>query len=191
MIEMVGVLAIITILASMLIPRILSAIDGARLSAAVASVNTVRAAAMDYFSKYGRFAGTNGVAVTAPVDDWDISVLIPEGLMDTPFETSVAVTNQVRLLAAVSAATVPTESNSAFNLDNDTSNGANDAPGQHVIVVYLGTVTIQDAVEINNRIDSQLDRVPQGSTDANTLGRVKYAVSASGVTDVYIYVAHK
>lgn len=191
LIEMVGVLAIIAILAAMLVPRIMSAINDSRVANAVGSINTAKTAALGYFGKYGRFAGTNGVAVTAPVVDWDAAVLVPEGFMDTPLATSVAQTSQVRLVTALTAADAADVSNAAFNLDDNTGNGANDAPGQYVIVAYLGNVPIEDAVSINNRIDGQLDPVIRGSTAENTVGRVKYAAAANGVTDVYVYLAHK
>lgn len=190
LIEMVGVLAIIAILAAILIPRIFAAINESRLNNAVVGVNTAKTAAIGYFGKYGRFGSISGTAVTNDVLNWDVSVLIPEGLLDKPLETKVSVTNQVQLVTAVSSTTTATESNAAYDLDNNTT-VVNDAAGQWVIQAYLYQVPIEDAIEINNRIDGQLDPVTKGSTAVNTLGRVKYAAPSSGVTDVYIYLAHK
>ena len=78
LIEMVGVLAIIAILAALLIPRVFSAIYESRMSNAVGSINTVKAATVGYFGKYGRFAGVGGTVITTlPDSAWD-KVLITE-----------------------------------------------------------------------------------------------------------------
>ncbi|NLH72715.1 MAG: hypothetical protein GX456_06650, partial [Verrucomicrobia bacterium] len=84
--------------------------------------------------------------------------------------------------------------NAAYNLDNNstTPNPANDAAGKWVVQAYIQGVNIDDAIELNNRIDGDLDTVQKGTTTANTLGRVKYTALASDNTvDVRVYLAHK
>jgi prepilin-type N-terminal cleavage/methylation domain-containing protein len=51
LIEMVGVLAVIAILAALLVPKIFAAINDSRYSSAVSSINSVKAASMSYFAK--------------------------------------------------------------------------------------------------------------------------------------------
>src|SRR5213594_3055568 len=53
LIEMIGVLAVIAILASMLIPKIFEAINSARINNTVQSYNTIKTAVMDHYGKYG------------------------------------------------------------------------------------------------------------------------------------------
>ena len=48
MIEMVGVLAVIAILAGLLVPRVFSVITSAKVSAATFGISTVKTAAMMY-----------------------------------------------------------------------------------------------------------------------------------------------
>ena len=190
LIEMVGVLAIIAVLAAILIPKIFAAINESRLNNAVVSANTAKTAALGYFGKYSKFGTLAGADMTTNMLTWDRTVLIPEGYLEKPFETRVATTNRVQMVAASTATTAASASNSAYNLDNNTT-VANDAAGRWVIQAHLGQVSIEDAIEINNRIDGDLDKVARGSTAENLLGRVKYATPSSGLTEVYIYLAHK
>src|SRR6266704_6062192 len=68
LIEMIGVLAVIAILAALLIPKIFEAINNARINNAVVSYNTVKAACMDHYGKYGAIdATTNGATVAQGV----------------------------------------------------------------------------------------------------------------------------
>src|SRR2546426_12807677 len=55
LIEMIGVLAVIAILAAMLIPRVFEAINSARINNAAVSCETIKTAAADHYGKYGRF----------------------------------------------------------------------------------------------------------------------------------------
>jgi len=198
LIEMVGVLAIIAILSALLVPRIFSAINESRINGAVVSLNSVKSAAMSYYGKYGKFGGYGGADLTTTNADWDL-ILMQEELLDKPFETklsNLSSTNahQIQLVAGLPAATAATASNSAYNLDNNSTspNPANDASGKWVVQAYIAGVNIDDAIELNNRIDGDLDFVQKGTTTANTLGRVKYsAPAADNTVDVLVYLAHK
>src|SRR6266704_1896316 len=66
LIEMIGVLAVIAILASLLIPKIFNAINNARVNNAIVSYNTVKTAVADHYAKYGGLdKTTNGTAMPA------------------------------------------------------------------------------------------------------------------------------
>ncbi|MGC8990339.1 MAG: type II secretion system protein [Verrucomicrobiia bacterium] len=198
LIEMVGVLAIIAILSALLVPRIFSAINESRINGAIVSINSAKSAAVAYYGKYGKFGGYGGADLTTTNADWDL-VLLQEELLEKPFETKISnlsSTNahQIQLVAGLSATTAATDVNAAYNLDNNSTspNPANDASGKWVVQAYIQGVNIDDAIELNNRIDGDLDPVQKGSTSANTLGRVKYTAPASDNTvDVRVYLAHK
>lgn len=195
LIEMVGVLAVIAILAALLIPKIFAAINESRLNNAVTSYNSVKSAAMMYFGKYGQFGGTNGVALATQFSggsttNWDLTVLLPEGLVEKPFLTKVGTNNFVAVLPCQNAGvTVDGSDNGAFALAGGGVNTAGN--GQYVVEAVFQGVAADDANQLAQRIDG-----PSFSNGSNTNstyhvnGRVKYAFSQN-VGDVYIYIAHK
>src|SRR3989442_1205450 len=70
LIEMIGVLAVIAILAALLIPKIFEAINNARISNALVSYNTVKTACMDHYAKYGGINNTanRGTSAVPPTN---------------------------------------------------------------------------------------------------------------------------
>src|SRR5262245_12133342 len=66
LIEMIGVLAVIAILAALLIPKIFNAINDSRVNNAVVSYNTIKAASAEHYAKFGAFDKTAaGAAIGA------------------------------------------------------------------------------------------------------------------------------
>ena len=55
LIEMIGVLAIIGILAAVVAPRVIESIRDAKVTSAVASINAAKAAAVNFYQRYDRF----------------------------------------------------------------------------------------------------------------------------------------
>src|ERR1043165_2890846 len=107
LIEMIGVLAVIAILASLLIPKIFEAINSARINNCVVSYNTIKTAVMDHYAKFGKLnsqGGTNDL--TAPIANYDKTILLAEQMIDKPFTVKIGggdpSTNAV--IQAVSAA---------------------------------------------------------------------------------------
>src|SRR5881397_1155627 len=97
LIEMIGVLAVIAILASLLIPKIFESINNARVNNALISYNTVKAACMDHYAKFGAIDKTTGNATVAagtapgvatpgvPGLAFYDGILLEEGFLDKPF----------------------------------------------------------------------------------------------------------
>src|SRR5262245_23524561 len=84
LIEMIGVLAVIAILASLLIPKIFEAINNARINNCAMSIQTVKTAVADHYAKYGSIASSNGVVQTVPINNFD-TILLTETFLDKPF----------------------------------------------------------------------------------------------------------
>src|SRR6266436_252414 len=81
LIEMIGVLAVIAILASLLIPKIYEAINNARISNSALSYNSIKTALADHYAKFGSLTTSNGATIVAGVGEatnFD-RVLITEG----------------------------------------------------------------------------------------------------------------
>ncbi len=121
--EMVGVLAVVGILTTLLVPRIMAAIADADLAADVLSIKSVRSAAEDYFRRYGKFAGVGGAALTSwnnnTSEYWDQKVLLPEQLLEKPFVSRLATNASVRLVTLANV----TPSTPTLNYGNDGSIG--------------------------------------------------------------------
>ena len=91
LIEMIGVLAVIAILAALLIPKVFEAINNSRINNAAVSYNTVKTALTDHYAKWGSLVSSNGTTIvpgagTALVFD---KVLLMEGFLDKPFIVKV------------------------------------------------------------------------------------------------------
>lgn len=195
LIEMIGVLAIIAVLAALLIPRIFSAINESRISGAAMSYNSLKSAAMTYFGKHGRFGDSAGAAysdaaLAAPVV-YD-TVLLQAGVLEKPFATKVGDNATVHIALAAAATVDPADFDAAsvpaFNLDGNAT-VLNEATGRAVIYATLTNVSSDDAKDLNDRIDGATLGSALGAEDAQ--GRVKYGEPVNGNTTVYLYVAHK
>jgi len=192
LIEMIGVLAVIAILASMLIPKIFEAINSARVNNAAVGYNTMKTAVMDHYGKYGSITSSNGVAFTAQqLTNYDSLVLLPESLVDKRFTVKIGDGNTtntvVRVVAMVGAAT-PDGITPNYDLDGD---NVSDTGGTgNLVETVISNVAIADAIDLNNRLDGT------AMGDSNTAnpdkkGRVIYANTGSGLVNVHIYIAHR
>src|SRR5690242_19958807 len=92
LIEMIGVLAVIAILAAVLIPKVFEAINNARVNNAAMSYNTVKTAIADHYAKFGSIAVDGSTAtptvLTPPIPQFD-QVLVKEQFLDKPFATKI------------------------------------------------------------------------------------------------------
>lgn len=184
LIEMVGVLAVIAILAALLVPKIFAAINESRLNNTLGSINTCKTAAIQYFTKNGSFPNAD----TANFD----GTLLAQGFLDKAFEVKLVAAAdadcQVKLTTADGAEAGGSDGNGRFDLDGDETE---DVPADaSVVQVRLANVKPEDARELSLRIDGT-DMSEADTSTADKEGRVAYAVPANGTTTVYVYLAHK
>src|ERR1051325_4630325 len=95
LIEMIGVLAVIAILAALLVPKIFEAINNAKVNNAAVSCNTVKTALADHYAKFGTIPvdGSSGTPVNltpgvGAATNYD-QVLLKEGFLDKPFAVKI------------------------------------------------------------------------------------------------------
>jgi type IV pilus assembly protein PilA len=195
LIEMIGVLAVIAILASMLIPRVFEAINSARVNSTAVACDTIKTAAADHFGKYGQFDLLNGTTIYLPgggnITNYDIAILMPEGLLDKPFSAKIAGAdvnpNSIIQLVRVTGSNNGGPGGNGYSLDGFGTNSI--ANATFVLEAVIKHVSQADAKDLNDRIDgTALGSTPTTGTGDN-LGRVEYGNTFP--TDVYVYLTHR
>lgn len=197
LIEMIGLLTIISVLAAMLIPRIFGAIDESRVSSTASNIGTLRSATVTYFGRYGFFGAAGGVPLnpalhTNEMARWDRQVLLAEGLLEVAFGSHLGTDAALQLVASVPPSTAPNATNSAYNIDgNSAATVANEAGSGYVIQAVMENVALNDARALNRILDGDDTSLGEGETPGVDLaGRVKYDAS-SGAGTLLVYLAHK
>src|SRR5260370_30670083 len=74
LIEMIGVLAVIAILAAVLIPKVFEAINNARVNNAAMTINAVKTACIDHYAKFGSFPLDGTTTPPTALVAWNKSV---------------------------------------------------------------------------------------------------------------------
>jgi prepilin-type N-terminal cleavage/methylation domain-containing protein len=193
LIEMIGVLAVIAILASMLIPRVFEAINSARVNSTAVACETIKTAAADHFGKYGQFDLTNGTGIYQPgggnITNYDVVVLMQEGLLDKPFSARIAGAdvnpNSIIQLVRANGGNWGGPGGAGYSLDGTGAIATTNA--SFVLEAIIKHVTQADAKDLNDRIDGTALGSPVGTADS--AGRVEYG--PNNPTDVYVYLTHR
>lgn len=208
LIEMIGVLAVIAILAAVLIPKVFEAINNSRINNTAMSCNTIKTGVIDHYAKFGTLVQGKTIAnpqdlTAAEMRQYD-AILLLEQLIDKPFapkigdQTLAADATRIEVVAAVANDVGPTASgaaptvtgDAAYNLDN--AGTVNDATGSYVVQAVISGVAYEDAKALDRIIDgTQLSS--SGPTDVTDLrGRVKWAQKGTtGLATVYVYLTHR
>lgn len=181
--EMIGVVAVIAILASMATPMIFDAIRNARVAAFVEDVTVLRTSVARYYEDTGLFpthiptdAGdgrrlllANGVA--SPIGGWNGPYIEKE--FDNPFREG-----GYRSIFATTSAPYQ------FDLDGD-----GNVDTTNVAVLRVDNVTNTDAQRISDILDGDGD-VTTGDSSWNRAGRVKrYGVNGESTSIVLIFLS--
>ena len=202
LIEIIGVVAIIAILAAVLTPRVISVIARGKVNATAQSLASLKTSTADYVGKNGSIpardgTGANNGAVATGRFDADLVAggftekLFNCSIGNQTFDTSALDTRiHVRSLASVSAAVVAAPTATAgggnFNLDRDVAT-ADFTTGQMVVSAFLPGVSITDAIALNKILDGD----DNTGTGADSTGRCMYSAAAGDNTvTVYVYIAH-
>jgi prepilin-type N-terminal cleavage/methylation domain-containing protein len=177
LIEMIGVLAIIAILASLLIPKVFSAIDRSRVNNTVMSYNTIKTAVTDHYGKYGSLLVSNSISMVAP-DGTDFgAVLLAESLIDKPLTVKVGTGAAVILWTNwQNSGGGATMTPAGYLLDGVNQSVSNMTS---ICEIIVSNVAPQDALDVGTILDG-----PTLTTNApDAIGRVKF----DGV-NLYMYV---
>jgi len=201
LIEIIGVVAVIAILAAVLTPRVVSVIARGKVNATAQSLGSLKSATADYIGKNGSVplrAGTGATNAAVATGRFDAD-LIAGGFTEKLFSCSIgnqtfdasALTGRihVRTLTAVSAGAVTTPTATAggdnFNLDRDAAT-ADFTTGQTVATAFIPGTALADAVALNKILDGD----DNTGTSADITGRCMYSDGTGGTVTVYVYIAH-
>ncbi|MEN7343996.1 MAG: prepilin-type N-terminal cleavage/methylation domain-containing protein [Pseudomonadota bacterium] len=180
--EMIGVIAVIAILASMATPLIFEAIRNARISAFVEDVNSLRTSVASYYQDTGRFPlhiptdNRNGRRllttnnVNNPIAGWNGPYIEKE--FANPFQEG-----------GYRAVLTSNNANYQFDLDGD---GNVDTSG--VSVIRVNNVSDADARRISDILDGDGD-VESGAGAWNMAGRVKRFGAAGNSNHLIIFLS--
>jgi prepilin-type N-terminal cleavage/methylation domain-containing protein len=210
LVEMIGVLSVISILASLLVPRVFQAINDSRVAAAAASYNGVKSAVNEYFGRFGLLGGANGatinIANNAAFEEWDLNVLVSGGFMERPFMVKlgnglVGLTDDGSRLRLINisdngpttdpASVAADLAQGAYDLDGSGGATDNDIIGGTVVEAVINGVEEKDARDLSLAIDGPSLAAAAAAGSADTKGRVKYLIGNDGLASIRIYVAHK
>src|SRR5438874_3118434 len=99
LIEMIPVLALIALLASLLIPKIYEAINNSRVSNAALSYNSVKTALADHFAKFGSLTSSNGTLISGGTGEarYFDRCRLTEWSSDMPFSVKIGTGSYVQV----------------------------------------------------------------------------------------------
>jgi type II secretory pathway pseudopilin PulG len=211
LVEMIGVLAIIAILAVVIVPKVFSTIASSRITSAVGSVSSMKTAVTDFAGKYGTIPITPN---TARIDD----LLVKVGILDTRFSVKIGnapavparaggtwdnatgtwvptggsnqTTNpmQSRIICLASVANAVPVTGTNYQLDGTTFLPV----GSRIVSAVIAGVPVAEARELSLKLDGETMTQGINSVAADSAGKVVYAAPpATGLTNVYIYLAHQ
>lgn len=200
LIELIGVLAIIGILAAVIVPKVIQATARSKVTSTAASYNSLKTAVAEYFAKNSSFPQRAGVGEGNSADekgrfDMDLVtgnfteklIAVPIGSQDLG-KGALTSRTHVRSQSAVASGTVNIDATTGgdnFDLD-DNVNTANFSAGSMVVSLVIPQVAVADAIELNRQLDGET----ADGTTANLTGRCIFSAPVGGLTTVYLYVAH-
>lgn len=155
-IELIGVVAVLVILACLIIPRVINrqqkspatvrrTVDEARIANAVLAMESLKSAAMARYSE----TGSLGPVTNSSYD----SQLLTGGFLSKPFDPELGTRSVVRLVnaSALSSESPIFNTPGAYDLNGD---GRNDVMGSHyVLETVIDGVTELEARALNDRLD--------------------------------------
>ena len=178
---MIGVLAIIVILASIFAPQFFNAIANTRVVKVVETGNVTKAALIDYFRSKGKLPESANPG----------KELVLAGFLERAPDAKTHVGNSMKFTRGMGAAagSIPGKTPFAYNLDGKSDIDV--GPANEVFEFQFRNVSIADAWDLSQMIDgatlSQTD-----NTSPDPMGRVTYSAPVNGqVPTMYFYLTHR
>lgn len=200
--EIIGVIALIAILAAIIAPRVAGVIGRGKVSSTAQGLASVRTATLDYLSQNSTLPVRAGTGATngASADGRFDADLVTGGFTEKLY--SCAIGNQVfdgsqlsdrihlrsEAVTASNKKVAPTATGGGnfYNLDRDTST-LDMTLGQMVVSAFIPGVALSDAIALNKLVDGDVN----SGNKADIAGRCIYsAADKEGKVTVHVYIAH-
>jgi len=178
LIELMGVLAILAILASLLVPRALAAVRDAQINSTALGLATVKTAVIEHYAKYNTLSQWNSnntmvaVSFSGGAGTNLDGFLLVEKILDKPFYSKIASSSSVQVVTNGGFTGL------GYKLDGVNAVTTNQT---YVAEVVLNGVALQDAIDLSTRIDGI-----SLTASADAAGRVAY--TNTNPTTVYVYL---
>ncbi len=211
LIEMIGVLAVVAVLAAMVLPKVFDVIAESKVNALAASVKAYETAVTKYYGDIGNVMPLNAAGIPTVEATGDSAtatslaarltlsrsdaLVTAAGLwpkfrgpylekFDTASPAALGTAMYIPCVAAVAYGTAVTATNLGWDLKGDDGN-SDLTTGGYVVYYHLTDI----GVENFERLDAIIDR-DIGTTAATKQlrGRAKYDSSND---DLYLYIAHR
>lgn len=202
LVEIIGVVALIAVLAAVLAPRVTSVIGRGKINSTSQGIAGLKTATMDYIAAKSSIpirAGTGATNAAVATGRFDAD-LVAGGFTEKLFTCAIGsqtfdssdLSNRthVRSLRAVADASVDaptaTAGGDCFDLDRDATT-ADFTTVQVVVSAFIPDVPVSDAIALNKLIDNSVNT----GSGADVEGRCIYsAADSDNQVTVYVYVAH-
>ena len=179
LIEMIGVIAVIAILAAFVTPKVMQAIQDSRVTRFAGEINSYKSAVTRWYKDIGSLQSlTPAGALTARDASFQDALISTSGntgllwarwngpYIDSVSNTSIGTTLTIRTRTGGTVTGAPRANNETeFDLDDD---NVNDMSGRQVVSLVLTGVSLADFKKLDNMIDA----VPAAGTP-ETGGKVK------------------
>ena len=211
LIEMIGVLAVIGVLAALILPKVFAVVADSRVTGLVSAIKTYETGVTKYYADIGTVLpiDVNGIPKQQAVGNSSIPLSLPARLTlsaSDPKNNGKGLwpkfrgpyvekfdTNQTPGLGAqmyipsevvVTYGTAVTPTNAGFALKGDTSNS--DIPtGSNVAYLKITALSAEDFRALDGIVDKDIGTTP---AEKELRGRAKYDVAT---TTALIYLAHR
>ncbi|MCC6233066.1 MAG: hypothetical protein IT580_10515 [Verrucomicrobiales bacterium] len=205
LVEIIGVVALVAVLAAVLVPRVASVMGRGKVNAAAQALAGLKTATEDYLSvnsslPYRSGTGVTNGAVREGRFDADLVAggyleqlfRCPLGLQDQDASSSLAKRTHLRSVGVIptvsGSASYPSFTTIAGYFDLDRNPASQDmTSGQMLVTAYIPDVPIAEAIALNRLIDGDSN---SGGSGDNT-GRCLYSsINNSFTVLVVIYITH-
>lgn len=194
LIEMIGVLAIIGILAAVVAPRVIESIRDAKVTSAVASVNAAKTAAINYYQRYDNFptdteTGTAGVldykadptnpqSYTPPVGSLDFGdILVYQSQLLEQEKTPIG-NPTTELAHAIGCVTVGDAliGGASYGGTTATMRFKSAGTGTRIVYYFMPNLTTQEAAALATKVNGPFESSAVADTDF-----IEASIAGSGI----------